>query len=234
MNDEIKIEKDSGRDMTPRLIRDLGMRYPTEKSGRKHRYGLYECAYCGKEFEASPVNIKSGSTISCGCYRRPYNIQTHGLYYNKYYGTYNAMWARCFNPKNKAYKYYGGRGITICEEWLDITNFIAWVESTHPNIEGVSLDRIDVDGNYEPNNCRWADASTQALNKRMMKSNTSGYVGVHWDKSKDKWVASIRINNKPIKIGTFLTIEEAVQARDKYILENNLPHKLSTDYKKEN
>ena len=67
-----------------------------------------------------------------------------------------------------------------------------------------------------------------------MKSNTSGYVGVHWDKSKDKWVASIRINIKPIKIGSFLTIEEAVLARDNYITQNNLPHKLSTDYKKEN
>ena len=224
----IKVEKD----MTPRLIKDLGMRYSTEKSKNKTRLGIYECAYCGKEFEANSNNIKVGNTKSCGCQRKGIN-KTHGLESNKFYSTYNAMWARCFNPKNKAYKYYGGRGITICEEWLDITNFIAWVESTHPNIEGVSLDRIDVDGNYEPNNCRWADASTQALNKRMMKSNTSGYVGVHWDKSKDKWVASIRINNKPIKIGTFLTKEEAVLARDNYIIQNNLPHKLSTDYKKE-
>ena len=65
--EEEELDKDSGRDMTPRLIRDLGMRYPTEKSTRKYRYGLYECVYCNKEFESRVSNIKNGGTQSCGC-----------------------------------------------------------------------------------------------------------------------------------------------------------------------
>ena len=100
-------------------------------------------------------------------------------------------------------------------------------------MEGYSLDRIDVDGNYEPNNCRWANRVTQRLNQRISTANTSGYVGVCWNISKNKWTAKIGSNNKLINIGTFKTIEEAVQARDNYITQNNLPHKLSTDYKRE-
>ena len=140
---------------------------------------------------------------------------------------------RCNNPKNKDYKNYGARGITVCAEWLDVTNFVAWAELTHPNIEGYSLDRIDNDKGYSPENCRWADKTTQAYNKRMQKSNTSGFVGVSYYDNIKKWRAKITVNKILKHIGLFLTIEEAVQARDNYIIENNLPHKLSTDYVKE-
>lgn len=226
MNDMIKIEKD----MTPKLIGETWQKTPTSTNKQSVKRGIYECQYCGKEFEASSGNIQRGQTKSCGCLKG----DAHGFSYHKFYNTWVGMLHRCTNTMRQDYKDYGGRGITVCEEWLDITNFIAWVESTHPNIEGVSLDRIDVDGNYEPNNCRWADASTQALNKRIMKNNTSGFVGVCWDKSKDKWVAIIHFNNVRFNIGSFPTKEEAVLARDNYIIENNLPHKLSTDYKEEN
>ena len=217
------------KDMTPKLIGETYMRYPTEKSIKKYRYGLYECQYCGKEFEARTTHIKSGNTKSCGCL----SGEKHGLTSHKFYNTWKHMVDRCTNPKIKAYKYYGGRGITVCEEWLDIKNFVDWAERTYPNIEGVSLDRIDADGNYEPNNCRWADASTQALNKRIMKNNTSGFVGVCWDKSKDKWCSTLKSQGVLINVGTFKDKIEAVIARDNYIIENKLPHKLSTDYIKQ-
>ena len=231
---EEEIDKNNGRDMTPVLIKDLGMRYPTEKSSRKYRYGLFECQYCNKEFEAITSSIKIKNTVSCGCHRAfiltNTNKRTHGLTSNIFYQTWYDMVKRCNNPKSSAYKYYGARGITVCEEWLDVTNFIAWCNSTHLNIKGVTLDRIDVEGNYEPNNCRWADASTQALNQRMKGNNTSGFVGVGFFKSINKWGANITVNHKLQHIGVYADLIEAVLARDNYIIENNLPHKLSTDY----
>ena len=230
MNDEIKIEKDSGRDMTPRLIRDLGMRYPTEKSGRKHRYsfGVYECQYCGKEFEAMTAHIKSGNTRSCGCQK---GGNTHGLSHNQFYKTWKSMMGRCYNLKNKHYQSYGGMGISVCTDWQDLANFVSWAEETY--IEGMTMDRINNDGNYEPTNIRWADKTTQAINRRMKGINTSGYTGVSYHKTKNKWTANIGINNKLKHLGQFDSIEEAVLARDNYITQNSLPHKLSTDYKKE-
>ena len=227
MNDMIKIEKD----MTPKLIEDTYMKYPAENSTRKYRYGLYECQYCKKEFEAQSNNIKHGLK-SCGCQRKGIN-KTHGLESNKLYGTWRQMVQRCTNSKHKNYKNYGGRGITVCEEWLDIKNFIAWAESTHPNIEGLSLDRIDNDKGYSPENCTWSDKTTQAINQRMKSNNTSGQNGIRFYLPTNKWVARITVNKVLKHIGYYETIEEAVQARDNYIIENNLPHKLSTEYIKE-
>lgn len=226
MNDMVKIEKD----MTPKLIGETYMKYPAETSQQRYRYGLYECQYCNIEFEAITKDIKKGHTKSCGCQKGGI---THGLCNNKFYNTWNTMIRRCTNHKATGYKYYGGRGIIVCDEWLDVTNFVAWCEETYPSIKGYTLDRIDNDKGYSPENCTWSSRTMQNINKRMMKSNTSGFVGVSWHKSKDKWVASIRINTKLIYIGAFLTKEEAVQARNNYIIENKLPHKLSTDYKKE-
>ena len=215
------------KDMTPKLIGETYMKYPTENSRQKYSYGLYECQYCGKEWETMVQNVKEGHTKSCGCL----SGEKHGLRQNKFYKTWYNMVHRCVSPKNKEYKHYGARGITVCKEWLDIKNFVAWCDLTHPNIEGISLDRIDVNGNYEPNNCRWADRTTQNTNQRMKKNNTSGFVGVSWVEARLKWVSRITTEKKRIWLGDYKTIEEAVLARDNYIIENKLPHKLSTDYK---
>ena len=228
MDDMIKIEKDIVRDMTPRLIGETYMKYPTETSQQRYSFGVYECQYCGKEFEAITKDIKKGHTKSCGCLRG----DAHGLNSNRFYQTWYNMIKRCTNPNNRDYKNYGARGITVCEEWLNITNFITWAESTY--IEGMTMDRINNDGNYEPTNIRWADKTTQQLNQRIMKNNKSGYVGVSWYKGSNKWVAKIQANKIVIHLGYFNSVQEAVEARDNYIIENNLPHKLSTDYKKEN
>ena len=217
------------KDMTPRLIEETWRKYPTEKSNQKRTYGLFECQYCKKEFEAQTAHIKSGNTKSCGCL----NGDAHGLTYHNFYKTWYNMIYRCNNPKIKAYKNYGGRGITVCEEWQDVTNFIAWAESTYPNIEGYTLDRIDNDKGYSPENCRWVDVTTQILNQRKRKDNTSGYVGVSWNNKNNNWMAKIKSGDFYIYIGSFPTIEDAVLARDNYIIENKLPHKLSTDYMKE-
>lgn len=215
--------------MTPQLIKDLGMRYTTETSKWKARFGLYECQYCKNTFEAIFNNVKSGNTKSCGCFTTKLNT-THGMSSNKFYQTWYDMKYRCYNTMRQDYKNYGARGILVCEEWQDVKNFVAWTEKTYPNLEGYTLDRIDNDKEYSPENCTWSDRTTQAINQRVMKNNKSGYVGVIWNPLSKNWRASIRFKNEKINLGSHKTKEEAIQARDNYIIENNLPHKLSTQY----
>ena len=218
--------EDLVEDKSPVLLRDLGMRFPSEVSKQKARYGLYQCGYCGEEFIANSYNINYSKVApSCGC-QKGYN--SHGLSHNQFYKTWSSMMGRCYNLKNKHYQSYGGRGITVCDEWLDVVNFVAWAQSTY--IEGMTMDRVNNDGNYEPTNIRWADKTTQQLNQRMMKNNTSGFVGINWYKITSKWIAKIKVNRVDINLGYFNSIEEAVLARDNYIIENKLPHKLSTEY----
>lgn len=211
----------------PKLIEDLGMRKFTETS-KEYRFGKFECQYCGKDFECRISSVNNGETRSCGCIRGK-SIMTHGLKKHQGYRVHNDMMRRCYNEKSTGYKDYGGRGITVCEEWKDIVGFIPWFESNY--IEGYTLDRINNYEGYNPDNCRFVDATTQAINRRIFKSNTSGFVGIA--PSGKKWGARIRIFKKDIRVGSFKTKEEAVQARDQYIIENKLPNKLSTDYKKE-
>lgn len=86
-------------------------------------------------------------------------------FYNKpWYNSYRSMMSRCYNPNTANYKLYGGRGIKVCDEWFDIENFEKWVEESNFK-KGLTLDRIDTNGNYEPSNCRWATKAQQANNK---------------------------------------------------------------------
>lgn len=219
------------KDMSPKLLGETFKKYPTEKSKQKYIYGRYQCQYCNEEFEATIYNVRKGATKSCGCQKASNEWVIHGLHKNKFYSTWAHMMSYCFNPKFHQYEDYGGRGITVCEEWLDIREFIKWAEVTYPNTSEVNLNRININGNYSPTNCRWATKTEQNINQRMKKSNTSGYIGVCFDKYHNKWVAQISFNRKNVKLGRFLTKEEAVEARDNYIIQHNLPHKLSTDCK---
>ena len=211
------------KNMTPKLIKELGMRFPTELSKQRSRYGLYECPYCGNHWEVMVHSIDSESTKSCGCLKG----EGHGLSMHKLYGTWRQMVQRCTNPKHKNYGDYAERGITVCEEWLDIKNFIAWAESTHPNEGGYTLDRIDNDKGYSPENCRWADKTMQSVNQRISKRNTSKILGVSWKSRNKRWVAQIRHMGKKVWLGQFISIEDAIEARNSYILVNKLPNPLS-------
>lgn len=217
------------KDMTPKLIGETYLRKVTERSSKKARYGLYECQYCGKEWECQTYSISKGCSKSCGC-QRGYN-SIHGLSKHRLYNTWRAMIQRCTLSNHTLYRSYGGRGIKVCEEWLNLKNFLEWCDRTY--IEGMSLDRIDNNRGYTPENCRWADKVTQASNRRMQSNNKSGFVGVGWAKHLNKWVAKIKSGTFYKQIGSFSSIEEAVLARDQYIIENGLPHKLSTDYAKD-
>ena len=216
------MEENIEKDMSPKLIGETYLRKPTETSQQRYKYGVYMCQYCGKEFECTVSNVKRGHTKSCGCLNT-----THGLRNHRFYKTWNGMVQRCNNPKIKAYKNYGGRGITVCEEWLDVRNFVDWCDLTHPNQEGYTLDRINNDKRYSPENCRWVDKSTQAINQRMRRTNTSGFVGVSWHKRDSNWKVKIKVQGVVKHIGYFKTALEAAQAREQFILANNLPYKLN-------
>ncbi|MFJ4469497.1 hypothetical protein ACIP2X_18665 [Streptomyces sp. NPDC089424] len=107
-----------------------------------------------------------GVTKSCGCLSRELSAErrrTHGRFGTTLYTTWARMIQRCTNPDHPRWADYGGRGITVCERWRDFSNFLADMGECPP---GLTLDRIDNDGGYEPGNCRWADYSTQNLNRR--------------------------------------------------------------------
>lgn len=210
---------------TPVLIQDLGMQYPKETSKSKKRYALYKCK-CGEEFKAHTGSVKDGLTTSCGCYQKQQvriASKTHGLSSHKIYDVWVAMNARCNNKNHPSYKDYGDRGIKVCERWQNVANFI---EDMYPTFEeGLTLDRRDNDGDYEPSNCRWTTNEVQTSNTRIIKStNTSGYRGVTFHKRAKRWVASISVAYKQKYLGLFDTPMEAATVYDNYILENNLPH----------
>lgn len=126
---------------------------------------------CGNEKRISRNDLKRGSTKSCGCLNdenRPFIRRSHGMTKSSEHTTWLSIKSRCYNPKNKCYKDYGGRGIIMCEEWLN--SFEQFLEDMGPKPikEGIrySIERNDVDGNYCKENCRWATDLEQARNKR--------------------------------------------------------------------
>lgn len=207
------------------LLKDLGMIYPMDTSKHKRRYGIFKC-YCGKEFRARTSDIKCGHLKSCGCYqikRAKETKTTHGLYNHRLYNIWYMMKNRCFDKKHMYYGNYGGRGITVCDRWLNFENFILDMYPTYK--EGLKLDRINNDGNYEPNNCRWVTQSIQTRNtQKLSKDNTSGYRGVCWHKVKKRWMSSIGVNSKIVYLGYFDCRLAAAYAYDDYVIKNNLEH----------
>jgi len=163
------------------------------RAGHRGRSAAWSCVCeCGKESVVSSDNLRRGKIRSCGCFRLGHVVAL-GITSHPEYKTWSAMKNRCFNVNNPGYKWYGGRGITVCDRWLAFESFCA---DMGPKPEGLTLDRTDNDGNYEPTNCRWATREQQARNQSIRSTNKTGIKGVSWCKRQGRWKSYISIGGK--------------------------------------
>lgn len=142
------------------------LRISDKRVGRK-TFWVCKCD-CGNEKTVRSDSL--GKINSCGCLKKERDIvnlritNNHELTYHDAYSRWNAMVYRCENPKSSAYKSYGGRGIKVCEEWKDAKTFMKWADENGFR-KDLTLERIDVDGDYEPSNCKWIPMEEQHYNK---------------------------------------------------------------------
>jgi hypothetical protein len=201
-------------------LRDVGK----NKDGRF----IWECMCdCGSITRVLSNSLKDGHTQSCGCLNKEIVsiIKTkHGHSNALEYEIYKSIIQRCTNERNKQYSDYGGRGITICERWMNsVENFIADM-GPRPSTKH-SVERKDNSKGYSPENCKWATTVEQSRNRRIRIDNSSGVHGVSWNNRDKRWIANISVNKKVISLGSFKELEKAVGARRQAEIEywNKIP-----------
>lgn len=184
----------------------------TQEKNRKSVHLRCDCGTLKITSRISP--LVQGRVCSCGCYNRAKKIK-HGLSRSKLYAKWHSMVNRCRYPLVNGYEYYGGRGIKVCDRWLSFENFLA--DMGFPPDGRPEIDRINVDGDYEPGNCRWASRLEQRATYRRKDGKRADsknlYKGII-RKSATRWGARIGVAGKPIWLGSFDTEEKAARAYD--------------------
>jgi hypothetical protein len=198
----------------PKLVDRKGQRFGRllviEEAGRSaSKKVMWRCACdCGKETVVPAGGLVTGNTTSCGCVLKE-KITKHGGWKNASYNTWRAMMRRCYKEQDKDYPRYGGKGVSVCERWHDYLNFVA--DMGEP-VGDETLDRKDVYGNYEPDNCRWAGVKTQNRNLRVRANSVTGVTGVSKTNS-GTYMAKVTVGKKAFYSKCFKTVEAAAAAR---------------------
>ncbi len=224
----------------PILLEDLGMKYPHKNAKRKLRYGRYECPVCKRQdwIVLTYAINRISQCIKCARKKNKLHGLKHGQAKNKHkdyngscfgknYQRWTSMKSRCYNKNATGYKNYGGRGIEIFKDWINsFEKYNQYVSNLdNANLKNHTIDRIENDLGYCPNNLRWVNRSIQNMNIRN-KYNKTGFLGVS-KSGKTKFNSTIRVNKKRIYLGSFFTALEAAIARNNYIDKYNLPNKKS-------
>jgi len=185
------------------------------REGNQQGYSgtIWRCrCECGKEVVVYKGNLTSGKSLSCGCLGNTRKTK-HGMCKSSAYSSWSGAIQRTTNPKNEEWNNYGGRGITTCREWRKSFKTF-WDEMGETWEEGLTLDRINVNGNYCKENCRWATDTEQSHNQRKKNNCSSAYKGVYWSIVVGKWSSNIQQNRKREHLGYFFNELDAGTAYD--------------------
>lgn len=186
------------------------------------RQTMWECACdCGNIIITATRMLRLSGKTSCGCdtfEKVSSKLSTHGLSRSTTYQSWKMMKSRCLNPNYNFYSYYGGRGISICQEWVD--SFEAFLKDMGERPDGLTLDRINYDGDYEPSNCRWASREDQVDNRR--NGILYSFKGITL--SPKEWARVLGVKRSQLYLATYhgATIEG-------FIMKRGLLHKV-TEY----
>lgn len=184
---------------------------------------------CGNIKTVSSLALRKGQK-SCGCLAGFRNKSASvGLIYrkshrNKLYNQWSGMIYRCTHESASHYEFYGGKGISVCREWMnDFTAFVDWAIA-NGYTDKMEIDRIDNDGDYEPSNCRWIDHKKNSRNRGTRRASESGRSGVIWRPSRTgeggAWRVGIMADGKQITVGTYGDLTKAIEARKAAELEH--------------
>lgn len=206
-----------------------------QPNGKKKRKALFRCS-CGNEFETHLYRVvkqKENYCHTCSTKLIAKKNSTHGLSKHPVFWVWSEIKRRCYNKNCKAYSRYGGKGIKMYEKWInDVQAFYNYVtqlpnyDENNIGLNGLSIDRIDAYKGYEPMNLRWVDATMQNINKPLQRNNKTGYRGIS-NAAYGRYQVQVRLHRKNHYIGKFTDIDQAIEARNKWLKENGILHEYT-------